>query len=140
MIWAIENNQSYIIRYCDFHPKDCGHEDECEGRRVLKIPREPLNDIESVDFELGEIIFSPNIKNVVTLIKEKASEEINKAAPLWKQLNELADANSDGSLRQKIDNIRNWSNTIETRLKKTTTKEELFALLEEIKEFNYESL
>lgn len=140
MIWAIENDQGYIIRYCDFHPKDCGHADECEGRRVLKIPYEPLNGVESIDFELGEIVFSPNINNLITLIKEKAHEEINKVAPLWKQLNELANTNSDGSLRQKIDKIRNWSNIIEVRLKETTTKEELLALLEEIKEFNYEIL
>ena len=138
MIWAIETDIGYVIRHTEAHPAECGHADECDGRKVVELSREPTF-YEYVDFSDGSLKApsEKGIELIISMLKQKASDEIERIAPVWRQLNDLADPTSESAVvrRAHINIIRGWSNKAESYLRSSTTAEQVEEVLDTIRTF-----
>jgi hypothetical protein len=119
-LWAITaSDGSYTLRWTDgTHPKDCGHADECQGRLVTALTRQPQTALgETVDRVSGQIVFQPSLvrETLIAEIKAEVGRRIEAAVPLWKQINDLHEPPSVGRTqrRQLVDDLREWSNNLE---------------------------
>ena len=122
-LWALVTpDGSYALRFTDsvaHHPADYGHADECEGVEVWPLEREPRTALgEGVDPATGAFDF--DIARVadclIADIKAEAGRRIEAVAPLWRQINDLADPSAPGAAARaaSIAAIRGWSNEAET--------------------------
>lgn len=126
-----------------FHPRDCGHADECRNHAVWPLERDLLEG-ERVDAATGNIVFATEhaqpgeataLDRLVSDIKDEAGRRILEAYPLWKQLNDrdlLAD--DPGVLERKAlrDAIRAWSNDLEARATAARSAEDFQAIRAEL--------
>ena len=141
-LWAIiRKNGSYVLRYTSgpkVLPQDSGHRAECRGRAVWAMEREPDQSLgEGVAYATGAIDFSVGriAEQVIAEIKASAARKINAVAPLWRQINDLHDFATPEIIarRERIDEIRMWSNAMEARLGAITQASELRTFMAEIR-------
>lgn len=115
-IWVIvDKSGDFQIRYDNPALDDKA---TLRGKNVFELAREPLIHLgEAVCFETGEIIFKKSTIDsaLISDIKAAAAERISAVAPIWRQLNDLANPNEPGASdrRSEIDDIRQWSNQME---------------------------
>jgi hypothetical protein len=69
-------------------------------------------------------------------VRRRAGEKIVETAPLWQQINDLAEPNAVGAQarREHVATIRAWSNTIEEKISAATTIADLDAVRADIEE------
>jgi hypothetical protein len=140
-MWAlVEADGNFAVRFCDEHPAECGHADECEGLDVVEIPRLPdWQHGERVDVVAGEIFYDPNFAprgsrsaadRFVEAVKQTAGARIDKVAPVWRQLNDMraVDDPEAAARLARIDEIRAWSNRLEALATKASTARALARL------------
>jgi len=122
-LWAIIEDDTYRLIWtasADQHPVDAGHAQECRGRKVVALDREPVNLLGEYVSAEGEIAF--DVRRVAdgwaAAIKAEAGRRIEAFAPLWRQLNDLADPSDPAAIerRRRIDAVRAWSNEMEAKL------------------------
>ena len=120
-LWAlVAPDGGYVLRHCERHPARCGHRDECKGRKVWELPREPRADLgEGIDPATGQFDFDrARIEaQVISAIKAEAARRIEAISPLWRQQNDLRAPSDAGAARfAAIDAVRGWSNRMEQLL------------------------
>lgn len=142
-LWAIIEDGNYRLIWtasAKDHPRRTGHADECRGRKVVALDREPNEALGEYVTAEGEIGFDVSrIAAAVTgRIKEAAARRIEAVAPIWRQLNDLADpSNPDCQRRrQQIDAIRAWSNEAERKLLSAQCVNDVVAVLADLEEGN----
>lgn len=116
MLWAIVSKSGdYQLRYDD--PVNDGKA-ALRGKAVWTLEREPDPLLgETVAYETGEVIFDKSIVEsaLVNEIKSIAASRILAIAPIWRQINDLANPDDNGASerRAQINAIREWSNNME---------------------------
>lgn len=122
-VWAlVQPGGAFVIRRTDGrHPAEAGHEDECAGVAVFRLPREPEAALgEGVDPVSGSIDFSAIRAGALLIpaIKAAAAARIADEVPVWRQLNDLAEPGAPGAAarRARVRAIRDWSDGIEAEL------------------------
>lgn len=140
-LWAIvAPDGSFVLRFTAssaVHPAQSGHADECEGCAVWPLDRDPRLSLgEGVDPESGEFDFDLSRAEVVLIasIKAEAARRIEAIAPLWRQINDLAEPQAVGAAERRaaIDEIRAWSNQAEAMLAEAMDADDLEAVLQSI--------
>lgn len=135
-LWAIIEEDGYRLIWtasAEEHPRRAGHADECRGRKVVPLDREPANLLGEYVSAEGEIAF--DVDRVadawIAQIKTVAGCRIEAFAPLWRQLNDLADPADPGAIerRRRIDAVRAWSNWLEGRLRAARCTADVAAVL-----------
>ncbi len=142
-LWAIIEHGNYRLIWtasAKDHPRRAGHADECRGRKVVALDREPDEALGEYVTAEGEIGFDVSrIAGAITgRIKEAAARRIEAVAPIWRQLNDLADpSNPDHQRRRRqIDAIRAWSNEAERKLRSARCVSDVVAVLADLEEGN----
>lgn len=140
-LWAIvAGDGSFVLRFTASnaaHPAQSGHADECEGCAVWPLARDPRLSLgEGIDPESGAFDF--DLARVeaalIASIKTEAARRIESIAPLWRQINDLAEPQAvDASERRAaIDEIRAWSNQAEAMLAEAVDADDLETVLQSI--------
>ena len=131
-LWAIVSESGdFVLRYTDSPeqtPEDSGHADECVGCNIWPLECE-LVEGEIVSFETGEILFNAALAapSLVAEIKAVAQQRILEVAPLWRQVNDLAEPDRPGvaERRAQIQSIREWSDELEAMVTSATNATQL---------------
>lgn len=138
-LWAIIDEDGYRLIWtasAEEHPRRAGHADECRGRKVVPLDREPANLLGEYVSAEGEIAFDVGrvVDGWATAIKAEAGRRIEAFAPLWRQLNDLANPSDPGAIerRRRIDAVRAWSNDLEAQLRAAQCAEDVAAVLVEL--------
>ena len=139
-LWAaLSADGSFNLLYTasiDEHPADHGCADACDGKEVFPLSREPNDALGELVGATGAIEFSPDkaALSLVPLIKSSAAKRIEAFAPIWRQLNDLADPQTPDALARRgmIDAVRAWSNNLEQRVLSATGTIEIEQILVEI--------
>jgi hypothetical protein len=123
MIWAIvRRSGAFTLRHTDGeHPAEAGHRRDCRGANVWQLTRDPdLASGERVDYATGAIVFDLGAvqDSVLAEIKAAAGQHIEAFAPLWRQLNDMAEPDNPGAAGRARDirAVRDWSTDLEARL------------------------
>lgn len=137
-LWAIVCGSGTVqLRHDD--PADDGQA-ALQGKSVFTIDREPLFHLgETVCLTTGAIVFD------ISLIKSGLFEEIKRAAerrileiaPLWRQLNDLANPDEQGASdrRTQINAIRKWSEDMEARVTRALTATDIATVRIDLQNF-----
>lgn len=119
-LWAIVGEAGQRLVWtasADQHPTDHGHAEDCAGQEVFPLDREPIAALGECVTATGEIGFDVSriAPELIAQIKAEAARRIEAFAPLWRQINDLADPTDPGAIerRAKIDAVRAWSNEVE---------------------------
>lgn len=138
-LWAIIEDDTYRLIWtasAKEHPRRAGHADECRGRKVVPLDREPANLLGEYVSAEGEIAFDVGrvADGWATAIKAEAGRQIEAFAPLWRQMNDLANPSDPGAIerRRRIDAVRAWSNDLEVRLRAARCSADVVAVLVEL--------
>lgn len=139
-LWAIIEDDTYRLIWTGSakeHPRRAGHADECRGRKVVPLDREPANLLGEYVSAEGEIAFDVGrvVDGWAAAIKAEAGRQIEAFAPIWRQLNDLANPADPAAIerRRRIDAVRAWSNALEAQLRAAQCAADVTAVLVELK-------
>lgn len=132
-VWAIFGSETTMaIVYTASlagHPRENGHWEDCQGKTVHPLVREPeLSWGEVVDRETGRIRYVGGaiLEELILALKVRTQVKIEEIAPAWRQLNDLRIPSAAGTQRfAQIDLVRAWSNTKEEQMRAATSSSEL---------------
>lgn len=106
-VWALVSKSGSVeIRFTDSHPAECGHEEDCVGKAIYQLDREPEAG-ETVEYKTGQIV--PDQKVMLAVIRKERDLKLERSDKLM-----LPDRGFSEDLKVKIlryrEDLRNITN------------------------------
>lgn len=128
-LWAlVAPDGSYMLRWTarpQVNPRRAGCAAELRGRRAHRLSREPVLALgETIAWADGKITFdrAKVLPGLIATVKAEAARRIEAVAPLWRQINDLAEPDAAGAAERRafVKAVRAYSNQAETALESSS--------------------